>query len=127
MNNTLGMNKKFLFVGFVVIALFAISCKKGADAVIGTYSGSVTYNASSLGPGTVIISKVGDNTVNINFTIGADSTILFNNTGVAGTEPPYSLSYSDPGGNLYGQVNGNSLIMTYYDTTSNQTQFSGSK
>ena len=119
--------KRNVYTLIISIFFLLLSCKKAGETVSGTYNGTVTINASPSGNGTTVITKVSDNTVNMSFVIGAASPTFFTNVAVTGSENPYSLSYSDAGGNLYGQVDGNQLIFTIFDTSSTQTTFTGSK
>ncbi len=125
--NLRNMKKNRLFFIMVTALTLIFSCKKPADVIEGLYSGSVIINSSPAGSGTVALSKVSDNVVNLTFTIGANPPNVYNNVSVAGVENPYSLSYSDASGNLYGGVSGNEINFTLFDTSGTQTSFTGVK
>jgi hypothetical protein len=114
---------------FLLILLMGITyaCKKPAEVIEGIYAGSFLINSTSAGSGTVVISKVYDNTVDLKMTITTNPSVTYNNVTIAGVENPYTISYTSIGENLYGGVNGNQLNFSIYDTSGTETSFSGSK
>ena len=111
-----------LMLGMVICA-----CKKPAEVIEGIYSGTFMIDAASAGSGTVTLSMVSDNTVNLKMIITPNPSVTYNNVTIAGVENPYALSYTSVAQNLYGGVNGNSLNFTIYDTSGTETSFSGTK
>lgn len=118
-------SKSILFVLFIAVGF--TNCKKPADIIQGVYNGTTYINASDAGSSTTSISMISDNVVSMHFVITGDTVIDYDNVAVAGVENPYSLSCHLGNGNMYGQVSGNNLNFTFYDTSGTQINFIGSK
>jgi hypothetical protein len=121
------MKKQPLFLIIFIAGLVLFACKKPSEVIEGVYSGSVLVNATSAGSGTVVLSTVNDNTIDLKLTVNTNPSVIYNNVIIAGVENPYSISYTSVADNLYGGVNGDALNFTIYDTSGTETSFSGTK
>lgn len=109
-------NLKVLY--FVALLSLVISCKKDegtidyASMVVGTYSGTVSYNGAASSAASSTLSRVSERTVNLVIIIGTTSIPLDGIVVAASTNNAYSLSYVDSSGSFTGAMNGNKLDWT---------------
>src|SRR5258705_13422649 len=111
------MKKPALFLLVLLVGMVIYACKKPADVIEGIYGGSFLINSTPAGSGTVVLSKISGNTVNLKLTINTNPSVTYSNVAIAGVENPYAISYNSIAQNLYGGVNGNELNFTIYDTS----------
>jgi hypothetical protein len=117
--------KKSLLVVLILVLIY--SCKDPSEVISGLYMGSVTINSSSGGNGNADVVSTSANRIDIAFTRNGYPTRNFNQVAVAGVEYPYTLSYNDAIGYLYGSVNGSNISLIMMDTSGVETGFTGTK